>query len=47
MRTLNTLCCESVVESSQNMHITLTEHHAVKAYRESGGIAPLILWPRH
>jgi hypothetical protein len=25
----------------------LTEHHAMKAYWESGGTAPLILWPRH
>jgi hypothetical protein len=25
----------------------LTKHHAVKAYRGSGGIAPLILSPRH
>jgi len=25
----------------------LTEHHSVKANRESGGIAPFILWPRH
>jgi len=25
----------------------LTEHHAMKAYWGSGGIAPLILWPRH
>jgi hypothetical protein len=24
-----------------------TEHHAMKAYWGSGGIAPLILWPRH
>jgi len=25
----------------------LTEHYALNAYRGSGGIAPLILWPRH
>jgi len=23
----------------------LTEHHAMKAYRGNGGIAPLIIWP--
>jgi hypothetical protein len=27
--------------------VFLTEHHAMKAYWGSGGIAPLILWPRH
>jgi hypothetical protein len=27
--------------------VLLTEHHAIKAYWESGGITPLILWPRH
>jgi hypothetical protein len=26
---------------------SLTEHHAMKSYWGSGGIAPLILWPRH
>jgi hypothetical protein len=26
---------------------SLTKHHAMKAYWESGGIAPLILWSRH
>jgi len=25
----------------------LTEHHAMKAYWGSGGIAPRIIWPRH
>jgi len=25
----------------------LTDHHAMKAYWGSGGIAPLILWPWH
>jgi len=25
----------------------LTEHHVMKAYWESGGIAPHILWPQH
>jgi hypothetical protein len=25
----------------------LADHHAMKAYWGSGGIAPLILWPRH
>jgi hypothetical protein len=24
-----------------------TEHHAMKAYWESGGIAPRIIWSRH
>jgi len=24
----------------------LTEHHAMQAYRGSGGVAPFILWPR-
>jgi hypothetical protein len=27
--------------------LLLTEHHAMKAYWGSGGIAPFILWPRH
>jgi hypothetical protein len=27
--------------------VLLTKHHAMKAYRGSGGIASLILWPRH
>jgi hypothetical protein len=27
--------------------LCLTKHHAMKAYRGSGSIAPLILLPRH
>jgi hypothetical protein len=29
------------------LSLCLTKHHAMKAYWESGGIAPLILWPQH
>jgi hypothetical protein len=29
------------------LSLCLTKHHAMKAYWGSGGIAPLILWPRH
>jgi hypothetical protein len=29
------------------LSLRLTKHHAMKAYWGSGGIAPLILWPRH
>jgi hypothetical protein len=27
--------------------VFLTEHHAMKTYWGSGGIAPRILWPQH
>jgi len=27
--------------------VGLTKHHAMKTYWGNGGIAPLILWPRH
>jgi hypothetical protein len=27
--------------------VLLTEHHAMKAYWGSGGIAPRIIWPQH
>jgi hypothetical protein len=29
------------------LSLCLTKHHAMKAYWGSGGMAPLILWPRH
>jgi hypothetical protein len=29
------------------LSLCLTKHHATKAYRRSGGIAPRILWSRH
>jgi hypothetical protein len=29
------------------LFLCLTEHNAIEAYWGSGGIAPLILWPRH
>jgi hypothetical protein len=29
------------------LSLCLTKHHAMKAYWGSGGIAPLIIWPRH
>jgi hypothetical protein len=28
------------------LSLCLTKHHVMKAFRGSGGIAPLILWPR-
>jgi hypothetical protein len=32
---------------SKVIPVLLTEHDAVKEYWGSGGVAPLILWPRH
>jgi hypothetical protein len=37
----------SVSVEGKVVPVFLTEHHAMKAYWGSGGIAPLILWPRH
>jgi hypothetical protein len=41
----------SVVEHTSliaiKLSLCLTKHHAMKAYWESGGTAPRILWPRH
>jgi hypothetical protein len=35
------------VNSETKVPVLLTKHHAMEAYWGSGGIAPLILWPRH
>jgi hypothetical protein len=37
----------NTVKLKVNVSVSLTEHHAMKAYWESGGIASRILWPRH
>jgi len=36
-----------MVSKGKVVPVLLTEHHAMKAYCGNGGIAPLILWPRH
>jgi hypothetical protein len=41
------ICVPSIIGIRPLFQDILTELHAIKAYWESGGIAPLILWPRH
>jgi hypothetical protein len=39
--------CNSEVKVKLPLYFSLTEHHAFKPYLGSGGIAPLIVSPRH
>jgi hypothetical protein len=43
-RLWNVYC--SIIKKKKNLVILLTEHHTMKVYWGSGGIAPLSLWPR-
>jgi hypothetical protein len=40
-------CAYIHITKKVKLPLCSTKHHAMKAYWGSGGIAPLILWPRH
>jgi hypothetical protein len=43
----NFTCLFVKVKVKVKLSLRLTKHRAMKTYWESGGTAPLILWPRH